>query len=453
MIKKYFLFLLLVSIAFSAVDWPKYHFDSNNTGVTSDIGPVDPFSLVWSFGGGAGTPIAAGGKIYVGGFDQTFYAFNLTTGNAIWAFSFANDIPNGVAYGAAVYNSTNNTIFFAAGTPTGYNGAKVYALNATNGAHLWNYTASGTVSFRLSLVQFGELLITQENFGNACPGVGVALKGLNVTSNGTVTWSVYVPCGNEVLSPVIDVSRGRLYIQGDNIFYEYYAINGTHVWNYSMPIVACSGADTTKAPALAFFPAQNLAYTTYCEKLYALNISATALQRHVWNYTFPTIGLSLRSGPAYFDDKVFISGNDGRLYGLNATNGSHMWNYSFGSGASSADVAISTNVVVGDSIGVLYFAGANITLHYPRNGTIIKNLTASIVNGSAPVIYNNNLIVSSGGGATLYVIGTPPIGSTPRSVTIISPEADLSTVIFLFIVSLFLFSVIYARKRIKEDKV
>ena len=60
---------------------------------------------------------------------------------------------------------------------------------------------------------------------------------------------------------------------------------------------------------------------SYDSKLYCLNASTGT---HIWNYT---TGDAVLSSPAVADGKVYIGSNDFKVYCLNVTTGAHIWNY------------------------------------------------------------------------------------------------------------------------------
>ena len=78
------------------------------------------------------SPAVAGGMVYVGSNDGNLYALDATTGIKIWNFTTGDAIwsspaiANGVVY---VGSNDNNT----------------YALDATTGTKIWNYTTGGHV--------------------------------------------------------------------------------------------------------------------------------------------------------------------------------------------------------------------------------------------------------------------------------------------------------------------
>lgn len=132
----------------------------------------------------------------MGSDDDNVYALNATNGNELWNYTT----------GAAIYFSSpavlNGVVYI------GSLDDKVYALNATNGIQIWNYSTSGEVESSPALV--GGLLYIGSEDGN--------VYALNASS-GAELWSYRTPlipqrqlyAGNEVDSSPA-VVNGVVYV-------------------------------------------------------------------------------------------------------------------------------------------------------------------------------------------------------------------------------------------------
>jgi outer membrane protein assembly factor BamB len=76
------------------------------------------------------------------------------------------------------------------------------------------------------------------------------------------------------------------------------------------------------------------------------------------NWTFATKS-GIDSSPVIVGERVFIGAGDGRLYGLNLTNGEKVFEYEAGGGGFSASPAVAEGrLVIGNNDGELFCFGA-----------------------------------------------------------------------------------------------
>ena len=111
-----------------ADEWPMFHHDLTHTGNSNSTAPVTN-QTAWRYntGGPVGSPIVVGGLVYVGSYDDNFYALNATNGAVVWTYTTGSNVvsPAAVADGLVYFGSEDNN---------------VYTLNAETGALVWNYT-------------------------------------------------------------------------------------------------------------------------------------------------------------------------------------------------------------------------------------------------------------------------------------------------------------------------
>jgi outer membrane protein assembly factor BamB len=86
-------------------------------------------------------------------------------------------------------------------------------------------------------------------------------------------------------------------------------------------------------------------------KVYALNASTGT---PIWNYT---TGNDVSSAPAVAGGMVFVGSYDYNVYGLNASTGVRMWSYETGDGVSSSPVVVNGTVFIGSEDGSFYAFG------------------------------------------------------------------------------------------------
>ena len=95
------------------------------------------------------SPAVSDGVVYVGSDNDVFYALNASNGVPMWNFTATAGFGSSAAVsGGLVYVSSWN--------------GEIYALNATNGAKLWNYTAGGGFESSPTVVD-GVLYISSDD--------------------------------------------------------------------------------------------------------------------------------------------------------------------------------------------------------------------------------------------------------------------------------------------------
>jgi len=115
-------------------DWPMFRHDLQHTGYSASPAPSTNQTL-WNYTTGgfvSSSPAVAGGKVYVGSYDNNTYCFDAATGAKVWNFTTGGDVQSSptVADGKIYVGSFDD---------------KVYCLNALTGTFIWNYTTGGDV--------------------------------------------------------------------------------------------------------------------------------------------------------------------------------------------------------------------------------------------------------------------------------------------------------------------
>jgi outer membrane protein assembly factor BamB len=113
--------------------WPMFHHDLTHSGNSNSTAPNTNQTL-WKFntGGAVDSPTVAGGMVYVGSYDHKIYALNASNGNPLWNYTTGGAVASSPAVAGGV-------VFVGS-----YDG-NVYALNASNGNLIWNYRTSDMV--------------------------------------------------------------------------------------------------------------------------------------------------------------------------------------------------------------------------------------------------------------------------------------------------------------------
>lgn len=207
-------------------------------------------------------PAVVNGDLYVGG-ESAMYAFNATTGHALWttnvpATSLFNEVTvtNGVVYADTYFGQT------------------VYAFNASTGHLMWSVSPPGccltgavTVSGSLAYIELGSTLIAYNAttgahvFTAAVDGDGdtVAVSGGVVfvqtannlqaynASTGALKWTAATESGDVVSSLTPAVDGSTVIVGTTRYLIAFSASTGHRLWTYN------SGTDGTEflPPAIA----------------------------------------------------------------------------------------------------------------------------------------------------------------------------------------------------------
>ncbi|HME53510.1 MAG TPA: PQQ-binding-like beta-propeller repeat protein [Candidatus Lokiarchaeia archaeon] len=330
-------------------EWSMFHGQLNHTGVVTTT-PVQGTGLLWSYNltmGVLSSPTIAGGLVYVGSQDHNVYCLNATTGAHVWNYTTGDTVREtspAIASGRVYVGSNDN---------------KVYCLNATNGSKIWSFPTGGSVESSPAVAS-GRVYVGSYDDKVYC---------LNATT-GSKIWSYTT---SDVVGSSPAVVGDLLYVGSfDYKIYCLDAITGTSRWNFttgkyvwSSPAVAggrlyvgsddgqmyCLNATTglklwnyTTAGYVPGSPAVvggRVYVGSYDHKVYCLNAITGA---SLWNYT---TGANIDSSPAIANGRVFVGSWDDNLYCLNATTGAFVWSYYTGSNIDSSPAVTSGRVYVG----------------------------------------------------------------------------------------------------------
>ncbi len=274
----------LVLIPFTNADWTMFHADPSHSGLGTGNAVLTPV-LLWKYiiGDFYSSPAVVAGVVYVGSENGNVYALNATSGAQLWNYTIGGQVRSSPAVvGGVVYVGS-----FSSGVNA------LYALNATSGAQLWNYTTGFYVESSPAVV--GGVVYVGSN--------DTKVYALDAT-NGAQLWNYTTGPGGEVYSSPA-VFNGTVYIGSlDNHVYALDATNGVQRWNYT------TGNGVYSSPAVV----NDVVYIgSMDDNVYALNaIFGTVL----WSYL--TSG-QIESSPAVVGGVVYIGSSDGNVYALNSS--------------------------------------------------------------------------------------------------------------------------------------
>jgi len=288
------------------------------------------------------SPAVANGVVYFGAStpDGYFGALNASNGTLLWKIT-ANDaasspvIVNGVAYFGTYDNWVGN----------------VRAWNVTNGDQIWNCTTitingvSGGVGSSPAVVN--DVVYVGSDNHNI-----YALKA----SNGERIWN-YTAEDSILCAP--SVVNGVVYFTDT---YNVYALNatvGSRFWSY--PTVPAYVYESSPAVAngmvyVGTVRGVNSATSEYVgsASVYCLDAANGA---KIWNFSTGTDDIA--SSPAVVDGVVYVLSSYGNLYALNAVNGEKLWSYQTvpGNFVDSSPAVVNSVVYFGSGDGNVYALG------------------------------------------------------------------------------------------------
>jgi len=119
------------------------------------------------------SPAVADNVVYVGSNDGNVYALNATTGAFIWNYTTGNSVFSSAAVADGIVY-------------VGSNDGNVYALNATTGIQVWVYTTGGPVEWSSPAVVCGVVYVGSEDGNVYAFGVHYDVAVTNVAFSKTV---------------------------------------------------------------------------------------------------------------------------------------------------------------------------------------------------------------------------------------------------------------------------
>ncbi len=357
-------FLLLLGVGFSA--WHEFNYDPVNSGTYNGYNPIlyvkynttlwtanistsefqkSP-SPAYSSGDLSGTSVIPD-TVYIAGDDpNTLYALNASSGEQLWNFtapiigSAGGFIASPVVY---TDNSTNITYVII-----GNENTFLYAINASSGEQIWNTTLYGPI-YPTSAV-YNNIV-----YAAAGAAANPDFFAINIT-DGSIIWSYSASGVSSRSSPT--VYNGMVYFtmsrpSNNSVVYALNATNGSYIWNYTIPT---SGVEIWSSPAIS--PSLGILYIGVNDgRIYALN-ATTGTQ--IWNFSFYNFSANIVSTPSVLDCSlgslvcgiVFV-GADG-IYALNASTGSVIWQFNESGFVMASTPAFSKDVVYaafGNAVG------------------------------------------------------------------------------------------------------
>ena len=307
---------------------------------------------LWNYTTGnavSSSPVVVGSTVYVDGYNLNgrgglVYAFNSSTGKEIWSYSS----PAGTRFGPISFTQNGNVLETSLVVSSGYvyavSSGTVFALNASTGEEIWNYTTSGQLS---SLIAEGNKVFVNCNYANATTNTEGDLLALEA-QNGLLIWN---HTSSYSVGSSIFANETVYVVSSSDFVYALNALNGAVIWNYT--------TDSSLGSALI---ANDYLYVASSAGVICFDASNGTV---IWNFEAPDFADSYATNPTYVDGVVYVGWNgpmffspvtQHNFYALDGLSGKKLWNYTIGS------TVASTPVVVG---GTVYIAANFLTAQSP----------------------------------------------------------------------------------------
>ncbi|MEM2098276.1 MAG: PQQ-binding-like beta-propeller repeat protein [Candidatus Bathyarchaeia archaeon] len=254
-------------------------------------GPVN-LSLAWKFTtGGAviSSPSVVDGIVYVGSQDKYIYALGAWSGKLLWKFKTQSTIESSPAV-------INGRVF------TGGDDGYVYCLDAYNGTLLWKKFINGKTEYTYGSA---VLIISSPTVAGSKVYVGSMNGNLYALDcdDGDVAWCFKTE-GPVMSTPA--VSDGAVYFYSEEpneaAIYKVNAENGSLIWKISVPYEwqFTGGSDMLGTPTVA---AGMVFATSNMRTYYGINATTGDI---MWNFTEPAATEFIVSAPIYVNGELWI---------------------------------------------------------------------------------------------------------------------------------------------------
>jgi len=353
--------LLTVAASLPAADWPTFRGDPLQTGSAADKLPAQ-LEVLWKFetkDAIEATAAIVNGVVYVGSFDEHFYALDLATGKEKWKFK-AGPIKAAAGYRAGyIYVGNIDGDFFC--------------LDAATGKEVWKFKTEGEISSGANFA--GDNVL----FGSGDEHLYC------VSKEGKQVWKYQVPGGPVNGSPVvvgdrtfaagcdsnlhiIDLAKGKQLAKLDlgSQIGASAAVAGDFLYVGTMSSNEVLAVDWKKAEIAWKFQAARNANAFFASPALTDNLVIVgsrdkriwALERktgkEVWS--FPTERL-VNSSAVVAGQRVFVGSMDGNLYALDLAKGTQLQKFPLAGPVSASPAVGGGCVVVGTERGMVYCLG------------------------------------------------------------------------------------------------
>lgn len=345
-----------------ADDWPLFRGDSRSTGVARTTLPDQP-ALLWKYevpkGSFEGTPVIAGGVVYIGDLDGTLYALELTTGQLKWkhttesGFMASPAVRDGLVYlgdmdgqfrcvdaasgklvweFAAEAEIDSGANFFRDNVLFGSQDATLYCLDAKTGKLVWKHAIADQIRCTPTVVE-------DRCFVAGCDGQLHVIE-LNA---GQETAAIEIGSPTGVTPAAI----------GDRVYF------GTEAGaflcvDWKQAKVLWTFAEERSGQAFRGSPAATDQWVVVGGRNKRIHALDPNTGKEVWGFAAKT---RIDASCVIVGQRVFAAAADGRLYALDLPTGKLLWEHQAGGGFAGSPAVAAGRLVIASDDGVVYCFG------------------------------------------------------------------------------------------------
>jgi outer membrane protein assembly factor BamB len=352
-----------------AGDWPTFQYDATRVGYTSTTAPNRNFTL-WPYTARnqvSSSPAVVAGRLYFSTYDlsyednATIFCLNASTGAHLWNYTEGHTMWSPTVAGDRVYVGGGFEWY-----------STLFCFDAFTGTLLWRYDSDWFGSEAAPAVAYGRVYFGDRDDWFYCLDA----------ATGTLLWQYRAGGSFRFSSPA--VVEGRVYVGcWDNQLYCLDASSGTLHWTFE------TGGIIQSSPAVA----DSRVYVGSVDaKVYCVD-AVTGTQ--IWNYTMDDMTWS---SPAEAQGRVYVGSRDANVYCLNATTGIHIWSYETDGAVYSSPAVAGDRVYVGSYDTRVYCLDA-------ATGAVLWTYQTGDYVFSSPAVADGRVYIGSLD-ATMYAFGS-----------------------------------------------
>lgn len=363
-------------------DWPMFRHDLNRTGADQITGVNPQGTLKWSFQTGSevhSSPTVVNGVVYFGSRDYHLYALDAETGQIKWTFKAGSWIESSPSV-------VDGVVYF------GSNDGKMYAVDAATGQKIWDfqtpYALKSTPAIAGNKVFFGS-----DDYFIYALDIKTGHKVWDYPTDSHVMSSPVIANGilyvgsQDMACYAIDAESGRFRLKmGTYEVLSSPAVSGTTVYFTSRNYLFAMDGEARNWPGeedlrpwwLEFYAFRlappppprsgvlwglgiafnssnttpvidgNSLYTTGDNKVLKVDLTQKKI---TWS---ASTGGVIGSSPALANNILYVGSNDGRMYAINASDGTKLWNFVTGGKIDSSPTYVNGVVYVTSWDGKIY---------------------------------------------------------------------------------------------------
>jgi outer membrane protein assembly factor BamB len=345
--------------------WPVFRGNPHQTGVAAATLP-DKLQVLWTFSTKdaiEGTPAIANGVVYVGSFDEHFYAIDLATGRERWRYKAgAIKSPAAVRDGKVYVGNLDGVL---------------HCVDATKGTKIWTFETPNQLEISSGV-----------SFADGKLFFGCADESLYCLSReGKKLWTFRVQGGPVMATPAI--AQNRTFVAGcDSTLHVLDATEGKELASVDLG---------SQIGATAAVVGDNLYVGTMSSTVLGVDWKQAKVN---WTFEPEKTKQAFYSSPAVTEKLVVIGCRDKHVRALDRARGIEIWDFVAAGQVDCSPVVVGDRVVVGakDRTGSLYL------LDLAKGTQLAKIELDGAILGS-PAVADGKLVIGTEKG-TVYCLGS-----------------------------------------------